>query len=176
MAVVPASSGAPTAPDLVALVSRTEVDGSSWEVELLPARLADDLDDLVAALRQSGGGRDALGLVNLEDEVAVLVRVGAGGAGSPVRLLLSDVTAAWAYDLARDIVEALDVEVPDEDDLDEVWPVGDLSMLSDLGADEMQVGAVLSDTDAYAGELLDRLARLAGFGPQWGRVVERTAR
>lgn len=159
--------------DTVALVIRSSAD---WEVELLPERLSGDLDALVEALRQAGGGLGALGLVSLEDEVAVIVRVGAGGVGGPVRLLLSDVTAAWAYDLARDIVDALDIEVPEEDDLTEVWPVGDLSLLADLGVDEMELGAVLADTDAYADELLARLAGAAGFGSQWARVVEPAGR
>lgn len=147
-------------------------ESGDWQLELLPERLTADLDALVEALRQSGGGSGAIGLVNLEDEVAIVVRVGAGGFGSPVRLLLSDVTAAFAYDLARDIVDALDLDVPEEDDIAEVWPVGDLSLLTDLGVDEMQVGAVLADTDAYADELLSRIASLLGFGVAWGRVVE----
>jgi len=159
--------------DTVVLVTQT---GGEWEVERLPDRLADDLDALVEALRQSGGGQGALGLVNLEDEVLVVVRVGSGGVGSPVRLLLSDVTAAVAYDLARDVVDSLELEVPEEDDLDEVWPVGDLGILADLGVDEMELGAVLADSDAYADELLSRIATSLGFGAAWGRVVEPAGR
>ncbi len=159
--------------DTVVLATR---EGGEWELERLPDRLAEDLDLLVEALRQSGGGSGALGLVNLEDEVLVVVRVGAGGVGSPVRLLLSDVTASFAYDLARDVVEALDLDVPDEDDIGEVWPVGDLSLLTDLGVDEMELGAVLSDAEAYADELLARLATALGFGATWTRVVAPAAR
>lgn len=159
--------------DTVVLAIR---EGGEWELERLPDRLAEDLDLLVEALRQSGGGSGALGLVNLEDEVLVVVRVGAGGVGSSVRLLLSDVTASFAYDLARDVVEALDLDVPDEDDIGEVRPVGDLSLLTDLGVDEMELGAVLSDAEAYADELLARLATALGFGAAWTRVVAPAAR
>ncbi len=87
-------------------------------------------------------------------------------------MLLSDVTAAVAWDLAAQVVDWLGVDRPGEDDLNDVWPAGDMSIFVDLGLDEMEVGMMLSDLDAYADETLLLLARRLGFADQYERVVE----
>jgi len=138
-----------------------------WQAGLLPQTLGDDLEGLVAAVRQQPSPGGAFALVDVADEYFVVVRVQA----DRVRLLLSDVTAAVAWDLAAQVLEALDVDVPGEDDLDEVWPSGDLGIFQDLGLDEMELGAILSDVDAYADEMLAALARRIGFGATYERVV-----
>ncbi len=56
--------------------------------------------------------------------------------------------------------------------LDEVWPAGDLGIFSDLGLDEMELGAILADVDAYADEMLSAVARRLGFGEAYERVVD----
>jgi hypothetical protein len=98
-------------------------DQGQWQAEMMPQRLTEDLDGLLAVLHQQPADGGAIGLVNVADEFFVAIRVGAGGD----RLLLSDVTAAVAWDLARQVTERLGVSVPaDEDDVAEVWPAGDL--------------------------------------------------
>jgi putative tRNA adenosine deaminase-associated protein len=141
---------------------------AAWQAGLLPEALGDDLDGLVGAVRQQPAPASAFALVDVADEFFVVVRVDAAG----VRLLLSDVTAGVAWDLAQQVVEALDLDTPDEDDLDEVWPAGDLGIFSDLGLDEMEMGAILADVDAYADEMLSTLARRLGFGEAYERVVD----
>ena len=140
----------------------------SWQAGLLPETLGDDLEGLVAAVRQQPAPEAALGLVNVADEFFVLLRVH----GVDVRLLLSDVTASVAWDLAAQVAEALDVEPLDEDELDDVWPAGDLGILADLGLDEMELGTILADVDAYADEMLGAIARRLGFGEVYERVVD----
>jgi putative tRNA adenosine deaminase-associated protein len=142
-----------------------------WQSGLLPERVADDLDGLIAVLRQQPSENGAIGLVNVADEFFVAVRVRA----EEVRLLLSDVTAAVAWDLARQVVERLGVEPPGDDDLEDVWPAGDLSIFSDLGVDEMELGAVLADLDAYADEMLLTVAGRLGFGDVYDRALEAAA-
>ena len=73
-----------------------------------PSGVTDDLDGLIAVLRQQPGESGAIGLVNVADEFFVAVRV----RGDDVRLLLSDVTAAVAWDLARQVVDRLGVALP----------------------------------------------------------------
>ena len=90
-------------------------------------------------------------------------------------MLLSDITAAVAWDLAAQVAERLNVPVPDEDELTEVLPAGDLSLLADLGMDEMALGAVLADLDAYADEMLATIAGRLGFAEAYERVVEPAA-
>ncbi len=138
-----------------------------WQVEALPDAVVDDLDALIDAVRQQPGENGSLALVDVADEFFVVVRVEQGR----VRLLLSDVTAAIDWDLAAQVLEHLDLDVPDDDDLD-VEPAGDLDIFDDLGLDVVELEAVLSDLDAYADEMLSSLARRLGFAEPYERVVD----
>jgi putative tRNA adenosine deaminase-associated protein len=140
----------------------------SWQVGVLPEVLTENLDGLIAAVRQQPGESGSFALVDVADEFFVVVRVQMGR----VRLLLSDVTASVAWDLAAQVMEALGLDVPADDELDEIWPVGDLGVFEDLGLDEMELGAILSDVDAYADEMLSALARRLGFADAYERVVD----
>jgi putative tRNA adenosine deaminase-associated protein len=151
--------------DFAVVVTR---EGGVWEATLLPEKYIADLDQLLRALRQQISEGGVIALVNVADEFFVAVRI----MGDETRILLSDVTAAVAWDLAAQVLEFLDEDPPGDDDLDEVWPVGDLSIFVDLGLDEMELGAVLSNLDAYADEMLLTVARRAGFGEAYERVVE----
>jgi len=142
-----------------------------WQSGVLPEKVTDNLDGLVAVLRQQPAENGAIGLVNVADEFFVAVRV----RGEETRLLLSDVTAAVAWDLARQVVQQLGMEAPGEDDLEDVWPAGDLSIFTDLGLDEMELGAVLADLDAYADEMLVSIADRLGFAEVYDRAVEAAA-
>jgi putative tRNA adenosine deaminase-associated protein len=142
-----------------------------WHSGLLPERVTDDLDGLIAVLRQQPGENGAIGLVNVADEFFVALRVRA----DEVRMLLSDVTAAVAWDLARQVVDRLGIQPPGDDDLEDVWPAGDLSIFADLGVDEMELGAVLADLDAYADEMLGTVAGRLGFGEVYDRALEAAA-
>ena len=153
-------------PDAYAVIVFRE-DGR-WQVGLLPETLTNDLQGLVEAVRQQPGENGAFALVDVADEFFVVVRVQLGR----VRLLLSDVTAAVAWELAVQVLEHLDLELPGEDDLEEVWPAGDLGVFDDMGVDEMEMGAILSDLDAYADEMLSALARRLGFADPFDRVVD----
>jgi putative tRNA adenosine deaminase-associated protein len=142
-----------------------------WQSGVLPEKVADDLEGLVAVLRQQPAENGAIALVNVADEFFVAVRV----RGEEVRLLLSDVTAAVAWDLARQVVKDLGMDAPGDDDLEDVWPAGDLSIFTDLGLDEMELGAVLADLDAYADEMLLAIAGRLGFADVYDRAVEAAA-
>ena len=156
----------PTEADAYAVIAYRDED--RWQVGLLPEAVTSDLGALIAAVRQQPGENGAFALVDVADEFFVVVRVQAGR----VRLLLSDVTAAVAWDLALQVLDHLDVDVPGDEDLEEVWPAGDLGVFDDLGLDEMEMGAILSDVDAYADEMLSALARRLGFADAYERVVD----
>ena len=151
--------------DFAVVVTR---ESGLWEAAVLQEKFVSDLDALIAATRQQISEGGVIALVNVADEFFVAVRV----LGQETRILLSDVTAAVAWDLAAQVLGFLGVEPPGEDDIDDVWPVGDLSIFDDLGIDEMELGAILADLDAYADEMLLRIARRAGFGEAYERVVE----
>jgi len=157
---------APDSEDSLAVVVYRE-DGV-WQSGVLPEKVTDDLEGLVGVLRQQPAENGVIGLVNVADEFFVAVRI----QGEEVRLLLSDVTAAVAWDLARQVVKELGMEAPGDDDLEDVWPAGDLSIFTDLGLDEMELGAVLADLDAYADEMLLAIAGRLGFADVYDRAVE----
>lgn len=139
-----------------------------WEAEILPPSLTENLDGLILALRQQPSIGGTIGLAAVADDFFVALRILAGN----VSVFLSDVTASVDWPLARQVLGFLDIPVPDDEDLDQVLPVGDMSIFADLGVDEMDLGAVSGDLDLYPDEALARLARQMGFGPALERVLD----
>ena len=87
-------------------------------------------------------------------------------------VFLSDVTASVDWPLARQVLDYLDIPVPEDEDLDQVLPVGDMSIFADLGMDEMDLGALSGDLDLFPDEVLASLARRIGFGPALERALD----
>jgi putative tRNA adenosine deaminase-associated protein len=140
-----------------------------WEVELLPVALVDDLTGLVHVLRQQPGIGGTIGLVAVDDEFFVALRL----LGDEVRVFLSDLAASMDYPLARQVMEYLDVPIPKEDDaVEQILPVGDMSIFADLGLDEMELGALAGDPDFYPDELLASIAQRIGFARQFERALD----
>jgi putative tRNA adenosine deaminase-associated protein len=156
----------PAPPEAEAYAVIAYRDAGTWQVELLPEAVTADLHALVAAVRQQPGDSTALALVDVADEFFVAARVQHGD----VRLLLSDVTAALDWDLAAQVLEHLDLEPPEDDD-PEVEPAGDLTLFDDLGLDARELGALLSDLDAYADEMLLAVAARLGFAAAYERAL-----
>lgn len=155
--------------DFAVVVFREE---SRWETELLPVALTEDLDGLIHALRQIPGIGGTIGLVSVGDDFFVAIRI----LGGDVLVFLSDVTASVEWPLARQVLEFLDIEVPDDDDdLDQVLPVGDMSIFSDLGLDEMELGAISGDLDAYPDEMLISIGQKLGFAIPLERALDSLA-
>jgi len=152
------------------VVAVTRID-AQWRVDRLPDGLQADLAGLVAVLTQQGGEGGAIGLIDVADEFFVAVRALPGGS---LRLLLSDVTAAVEWDLARQVLDRLGEDPPEEDELDEIWPVGDMGIFADLGLGEMDLGTILDDLDLYADEMLLDIARRVGFAEPLQAAVDHT--
>ena len=151
--------------DFAVVVSRED---DAWEVELLPTALTEDLAALIHALRQQPSIAGTIGLVSVGDDFFVALRVVA----IDVMIFLSDVTASVDWPLAAQIVEYLQLEIPDEEDLDQVLPAGDMSIFADLGVDEMELGALSGDLDLYPDEMLASIASRLGFGAAFERAIE----
>jgi putative tRNA adenosine deaminase-associated protein len=116
-------------------------------------------------LRRYPGDGGALGLVSIDEDFFLLVRV----LGAEVRLLLSDVTAATDWPLAAAVVEHLDLPLPDDEEEQE--PAGDLGIVADLGMGAMDMGALLDDYELYPDEMLGDIASRLGFGPLYDEIV-----
>ena len=140
----------------------------AWDAEVLPAAFTEHLDSFIHALRQQPSIGGTMGLAAVGDDFFVAIRV----LGSQVSVFLSDLTAAVDWPLARQVLDYLDIPLPDDEDLDQVLPVGDLSIFADLGVDEMELGALAGDLDLFPDEVLARIARRLGFGPAFERALD----
>ncbi len=158
-------SSAPVEAAYAVLVFRED---QQWQAAALPEDSADDLDALIDAVRRRPGEIGSFALVDVAQEFFVVVRLQQG----QVSLLLSDVSAAVDWELAAQVLDELGLDLPDDDDLDELLPAGDLGVFDDLGLEEMELGAILADEDAYADEMLSTLARRLGFATVYERVVD----
>ena len=136
-----------------------------WQVQELPAQRAGDVPTFAAELRRWPGEAGCLGMVSVDEDFFVVVRV----AGAQVRVLLSDVTAATDWPLARSALEQLELPVPDDED--DAVPAGDPGIVSDLGMPARDMGALLDDDDQYPDEALGEIARRLGFGELFDEVV-----
>jgi putative tRNA adenosine deaminase-associated protein len=139
-----------------------------WEAEALPVAVTENLDTIISALRQLPSIGGVLGLTAVGDDFFVITRV----LGGQVTLFVSDLTASVDWPLARQVLEHLDIEVPYDEDLDQVLPAGELSILADLGVDEMELCALSGDLDLFPDEVLSSLARRIGFGAVFDRAMD----
>jgi putative tRNA adenosine deaminase-associated protein len=154
------------AEDIDFLVAAYREDGQVM-VNALAEDLANDLEELIVQLRRLPGDGGAIGLLSLVGEIAVIVRV----RGRHVQLLLSDSAAAYDWPIARDIVDYLGVDIPDEDD-DDSEVVGDLRLLQDFGVTELDLTAMCEDLDLPSDQLLTDIADKIKVGPQFRKVVD----
>jgi len=150
-----------------ALVAFRE-DGA-WQVQEIAAPAFDTIDSLGHALRQVSGDEGAVGMVAVDEDFFVLVRVD----GARTRVLLSDVTAADEWELAQSAIDYLGLPPPEDDDIE--VPAGDLDLLGDLGLHAIDLGALLDDVELYPDEMLSDIARRLGFGELFDDAVGLTS-
>jgi putative tRNA adenosine deaminase-associated protein len=144
-------------------------DEGVWTVEELAHDVIEDVDRLSHALRRFPGDGGAVGLVAMDEDFFVIVRV----AGATTRVLLSDVTAADEWELASSALTFLGLPPPEDED-DQV-PAGDLDLLGDLGMHAMDMGVLLDDVDLYPDEMLSDVARKLGFGELFDDAIGLTS-
>jgi len=136
------------------------------QVQALNKDLANDLEELILQLRRLPGDAGALGFVSLVEEVFVLVRV----RGQHVQVLLNDAAAATDWPIARDVADLLDEDIPEPDD--ETEPMGDLSIVADLGMSDFDMSALLDNLDLSSDQMLIEIAEKLKLNPQFRRVAE----
>lgn len=145
---------------------------TAWKVTALKSSALTDLADAERQLRELRAAGAVFGLLDVDDEFFIILRPSPSGA----RLLLSDATAGIEYDVAADVLDSLNVEIPDfdPDELDDVdpWEEGDLGVLADLGLPDAVMSIIVSDTDLYADEQLGMVAARLGFADELAKVLE----
>jgi putative tRNA adenosine deaminase-associated protein len=140
-----------------------------WQVAELAHDVLGDIETLSHALRRFPGDGGAVGMVAVDEDFFVLVRV----VGSTTRVLLSDVTAAEEWELAHSVVEFLGLPPPEDDDIE--VPAGDLDLLGDLGLHAYDMGALLDDVELYPDDVLSDIASRLGFGDLFDDAVGLTS-
>jgi putative tRNA adenosine deaminase-associated protein len=143
-------------------------DGGLWRAEPLPPAVLDDLGILLQALRSQPPEGGPFVVACVDEEFFLIARLD----GARISLLLSDLTASVEYPLAEQALARLGEEPPDDDELDEVWPVGDLDLFADLGVPEDEMERILDDIDAYPDEMLDAIIDGIGIGEAYARATE----
>jgi len=136
-----------------------------WQVQELAHDVLVDLDTLAHALRRFPGDGGAVGMVAVDEDFFIVVRV----AGASTRVLLSDITAADEWELARSVVDFL--ALPDVEEEDDQVPAGDLDLLGDLGMHAMDLAVLIDDFELYPDEMLSEVARRLGFGSLFDDAV-----
>jgi putative tRNA adenosine deaminase-associated protein len=150
--------------DFAVVAYREEGD---WQVDQIAEDKIEDLASLVAELRRWPGDGGALGMLSIDEDFFLLVRV----QGSLTKVLLSDVTAALDWPIARSAVDFLDIPLPEAEDEDEQVPAGDPGIVADLGLGVMDMGVLLDDVELYPDEMLSDIASRLGFGQKFDEVV-----
>ena len=149
--------------DFAVVVFREE---GQWQVGPLPHRAAEDLAALLHAVRQQPSEGPTLAVCSYGDDFFLVVRPD----GEHVRLMISDVTAAGDWPVAREALDLVGEVQPDDDEI--VAPAGDLEIFADLGMSSMELVAICSDLELYPDEMLGQVAARIGFGPQFETVVD----
>ncbi len=137
----------------------------------MPPGVLGDLSVLLSALRSQPPEGGPFIVANVDDEFFLIARLD----GSRISLLLSDLTASVEYPLAEQVLDRLGEDPPEDDELDEVWPIGDLDLFADLNFSEDEMEQVLDDLDAYPDEMLETIIERIGLAEPYGRAT-RSAR
>ena len=95
-----------------------------WQVEQIVVEKIEGIDSFAGELRRWPGDGGSLGMISVDEDFFILVRV----AGASTRVLLSDVTAATDWPIARSALQFLEIPLPDDEDDQE--PAGDLGILA----------------------------------------------
>lgn len=135
-----------------------------WTLDELPD--AQDISGVIDALKSQQTNGGALALLAIDEEFFVIVRV----LGTHISLFLSDATCAFDYECAQDILELLDIDMPEEDD--EPFPVGNDDLLADLGLNKMELETLCDDDELFPDEQLEAIARRLGFGQEFAELLE----
>jgi hypothetical protein len=117
-----------------------------WVVATLPPSAAEGLEPLVHALRQQPAEGGTIGLVSVAEDFFVAVRV----FGDDELILLSDVTAAQEWPLAREVLDRLELPMPEGDEL----------------------AMICEDPDLYPDEMLSSIASRLGFGEEFEQTLD----
>jgi putative tRNA adenosine deaminase-associated protein len=138
-----------------------------WRCDALPPSVLTDLGVLLSALRGQPPEGGPFVIASVDDEFFLIARLH----GPRIDLMLSDLTAAVEFPLAAQVLERLGEDPPEEDELDDIWPIGELDLFADLELGEDELGSILDDMDAYPDEMLDTVIERVGLIEEFRRAT-----
>src|ERR1700749_454266 len=142
--------------------------GDEWRCEALPPAVLGDLSVLISALRSQVSDGGPYVIASVDDEFFFIARQ----VGPHTVLLLSDMTA-WVEDPpGAQALERLGEDPPEDDELDQVWPVGDLDIFADLGLPEDEMERIVDDIDAYPDEMLESIVSQIDLADAFARAAD----
>lgn len=141
-------------------------DNGVWRCDALSSNVLEDLGALLSALRSQPSEGGPFVIAYVDDEFFLIAR----SHGPRIDLLLSDLTASVEFPLAAQVLERLGEDPPEDDEMDEVWPIGELDLFSDLELGEEEMESILDDLDAYPEEMLDTVIDRIGLEEEFGRA------
>ena len=157
--------------DAIDFVVAAWLEDGQWQVSSLPRRTALSTATLTEALTAQPSEGSVLGLLSIAEDFFIVARMD----GAKPRFLLSDVSAAADWPLAADILDGLGLPIPEDEDLDELMPAGDLTLLADLGMSGAEFAILTEDVDLYPDEVLSAVAGRLGFGDQFEELLDAPA-
>jgi len=89
--------------------------------------------------------------------------------GKHVQVFCSDAGAAFEWPIARDVVDFLDAELPDENE--DGYPIGDSDIMADVGMPAFELEAMAEDYDEDSTTLLELVVKKAGFAAVYAKAL-----
>lgn len=157
--------------DAIDFVISAWLEDGQWQVSRLPRRTGISLAALAEALSAQPSEGSVIGFLCVSEDFFVIVRMD----GAKPRFLLSDVSAAEDWSIAAEILDGLDLPMPEDDELDELTPAGDLTLLADLGMSGAEFAILAEDLDMYPDEVLSAVASRLGLGDQFDSLLDSPA-
>lgn len=143
----------------------------AWREEGLwrASRLANtrDFGSIMDQLKAQQGDSGSVVLIAIDEEFFLVARC----IGHLMQMMLSDVTYAAEYEIAADLIDALDLPFPEDED--EPQPGGDVDLLADFGISAMELEVMSDDLEMYPEEQIAALANRLGFGEQFDQLYDR---
>lgn len=125
------------------------------------------LGSIMDQLKAQQGDSGSVALIAIDEEFFIIAR----STGRTMQMMLSDVTYAVEYEIAADLIDALDLPFPEDDD--DPQPGGDIDLLSDFGINAMDLEIMSDDLEMYPEEQITSLAHRLGFGEQFDQLYDR---
>ena len=126
-----------------------------------------DLGSIMDQLKAQQGDAGSIALIAIDEEFFIIAR----STGRTMQMMLSDVTYAVEYEIAADLIDALDLPFPEDDD--DPQPGGDIDLLSDFGINAMDLEIMSDHLEMYPEEQITSLAHRLGFGEQFDQLYDR---